>query len=83
MGKNFNIGLHMQNLQTNSLIPAMLIGSTNLSHSISLLITLTLSGSDKVSRSETCWLVHFSTDQNEIQCGIEVNQFVHVGTAFQ
>ena len=51
-GKNFNNGHNLQTTSPNSFIPAMLIGTIDVYHFVSLLVVLTFAEGHKVSRKQ-------------------------------
>ena len=83
--KNFDIGHYKQTFEPNSLMPAMLrdtIDVTILHH----FQWLWLWQVTRSVQSKTCW-IHFlaykSTDQDDIWYGVETNQIEHPDTSFK
>ena len=58
LGRNFDSGHNLQTFETSFLIPAMLLGTTDLYYFISLSVALTLAEGQKVIRKKDL-LVHF------------------------
>ena len=78
--ENFNVGQYALIFQPSFFIPAMLKGTIDIYHFILLSVTMTLIGGQKVSRKQNLlasFSAHFSTDQDEIGCGIEAIQVEH------
>ena len=62
------------------------IGSINLYYFTLFSVTLTVAGVTRSAEKETCWLqflTHFSTDQDEIWCGVEALYVKHCAAAFK
>ena len=81
-GKNFNTEHYVQTFQPNMFILAMLIGTIHFCHIIPLSVALTLAWGHQVRRKQN-FLIHISTEKDEIWCGDEAIQVKHPDCAFE
>ena len=75
----------MQTIETLFFVPATLVSTIDFGHIVPLSVTLTLSGSTRAAESKMSWLhflAHFSTEWDEISCGVEAVQVERPDNAF-